>query len=676
MRLVIAEKPSLGRSIAQGLKAMNPNARSESGEGYIIVGQDIVTWCVGHILELAAPAHYNPIWEKWDINQLPIHVEKNDWILLPKEQTKGQLGLIRRLLKSPSDVLNRDVTLSEVINAGDPDREGQMLVDEVLEFFDWKGETKRVLIYDTTPAGIKKAFSSLRDNGEFKNLFEAAKCRSRADWLVGINFSRVASKRIGLVASIGRVQTPTLALIVKRDLLIEGHTASEFYTLHASVSTLASLGSKSIVSLTMDHEDPAMRITDKKEAERIAAALSGQQVAITVTEKQVREGAPLPYTLATFHKAGEAAFGWSAARSLQVLQELYEKKLVSYPRTACPYLPEEHAKNALSIADNLLGTGAFPKGAPLRSKMAPAPKVYNDKKVEEHHGVVPTMTLPGADLTTDQRNGWMLVATQFLRTLLPDYLSVEKNAQFAFEERVFKAKGHTALNLDACWRVLDLKPIEPSALPLEWGDGQRGPGRVQKVDRKVGKTTPPKRYTESTLVDDMIAVAKYVTHPQLKAILKENAGIGTPATHGAILETLKSRGYIEIVNEAPAGEEGKPGKGRKKVPYLRSTPFGRYLIQNMPPVLSDVGVTAVWEHQLDRIAKGEADSSEFMEKIANYVTKHVNGIREMSLPTPPAQIQPKAAIKKAKRPFPTKEPVQAKRGTRSSTRVNGRQNAQ
>lgn len=618
MRLFIAEKPSLGRAIAQGIKSRNPKLAAEQGDGFIKLGDDVVSWCFGHILELAPPAAYDVRWEKWDLANLPIAVSEDQWIVQPKDEAKAQLGLLRTLLSKAS----------VVVNAGDPDREGQLLVDEVLEYLGWKGQTKRVLIFDQTAKGIGKALDSMRDNHEFANLYAAALCRSRADWLVGMNFTRAASKRIGLTASIGRVQTPTLALIVKRDLLIEGHSKSYFYTLHAKTAAPIVIGERAATALVMSHEDDAMRITEKAEAERIAAAITGSNVRIQMQHKRVMEGAPKPFTLATFHKAGEAMHGWSATEALKVLQELYEKKLVSYPRTGCAYLPEDQAPFALEIATNLLATGMFPEAARLKTQMQPSKTVYNDKKVEEHHGVVPTQRALPDDLSPRLLAGWKLVAERFLCSLLPAYAALEKQVSFEAEGRVFKATAHTALNLDSSWRAVVPPKGENKSIPLDWADGAIGPGRVQAVELKQGSTTPPKRYTESSLVDDMEDVAKFVSDPRLKAILKENAGIGTPATQGAIIETLKARGYITTEKAT-------------KVTYLKSTPFGRYLIEHMPPILCDVGVTATWESQLDRIAKGEAASADFMVKIAGYVNKYVDVIRNRELPTPPAVTTPK-----------------------------------
>lgn len=621
MRLFIAEKPSLGRVIAQTL---GEGRGGQEFDGFIRTSRDtVVTWCFGHLLELAPPGHYDRRWEKWAIEHLPIDIGGDSWQLLPKGSAKKQLRTIR-------DLLN-DASL--VINAGDPDREGQMLVDEVLEYFNWRGETKRILIQDTTPAGVNKALKAIRSNTEFASLFAAAKCRSRADWLVGMNLTRAASTRIGLTASIGRVQTPTLALIVRRDRAIENHKTAVFYTLEAHAATADD-------ALVMLHDDASQRISDRKVAEAIASRLKGARVDLSVTEKPVTERAPLPHTLSTFHKAGEDRHGWSAKKALEILQSLYEKQLTSYPRTGCPYLPADQAVKAVPTAHGILKAGHVPSAAPVADLMAPSKRVYDDSKVEEHHGLIPTGRLPGEKLTEAEQQGWLIVVEQFLKSLLPDYKAARKEVSFEFEGRVFKAAGEQPLNLSQSWRVLepklgtDRKPIKPLRIAL--GDGERGPARVGQANVKQGKTTPPKPYTEASLVADMKSIHKFIEDPRLKSVLKETVGIGTEATHAAIIETLKDRQYITTK---------KPTRG--KTIHLHSTRFGRYLIDNTPGALADPGVTAAWEEELNRIAKGKSNPEAFMDRIGKYVAKHVHGIANTEFPEPP-KLQP-ATKKVAKR---------------------------
>jgi len=578
MRLIIAEKPSLARSVANGIDGVRLN-----GDGFIQIdapGQKpvMVTWCFGHLYELAEPDHYNPAWKKWRADLLPITIAPGQWKLLPKKDSKAQIQVIARLLKSAT----------EVVHAGDPDREGQMLVDEVLDELKWKGPTQRLLLHDTTPASVRKAFKKLQPNANFAPLYQAAQCRSQADWLVGLNLTRAASIKMGVTVSIGRVQTPTLALVVKRDMAIEGHTSNVFYTLRATVKTAKG-------DVVLVHETEHDRIADKS-------------VTLSVTEKEVTEHAPLPFTLPRFQKAAEAAYGWTAKKALDTLQKAYEGQLVSYPRTDCAYLPEEQAGQAVNIVKSILQAGYFGDARALVPHMQPSKRVYDDKKVAQHHGLTPTTKLP-TNVSAEVKQAWELVTGQFMKSLLPTYKAKARTIAFTHDGREFKATAETAINAETSWRALEPKENKVSLPVLP--DGSKG--KVSDVAVKQGKTTPPKPYTEATLIADMGNVHKFVDDPKLKALLKENAGIGTAATQGGIIETLKRRNYVEL-----------SGKGKTKT--LRSTELGRTVIARMPDALSNPGITALWEEQLGAIASGNANPTEFMTRIDVYVKRNLERI--------------------------------------------------
>lgn len=612
MRLFIAEKPSLARAIAGGLGKITGKS-----DHHIEVGHDYITWCYGHILELASPEAYDAGLARWSLEALPITVPADGWKLVVKPDAKSQFNAIGKLLRMAD----------EVVNAGDPDREGQMLVDEVLEAHRWSGKTSRILVANTTPEGVRAALKKIQPNANFRPLYEAAMCRSRADWLVGMNLTRAATKRIGPVTSIGRVQTPTLALVVQRDRAIEGHTSTSYYPLHAHIQTTQG-------AFVAVHDPKENRITDPKEAKAIAAALTGSRVPLTMVNKQERMHAPLPFVLSSFQAAAEEAYGWGAKESLEVLQSLYEKQLVTYPRTDCAYLPSELAGTARRMAEAIVATGLLPPVAEaLLPHMAPKPSIYDDSKVEEHHGVIPTLRMPGEDLSPKLRDGWRLVARRFLQTLLPHLIKDVSEVFFTHEERKFTSRGETPLNHAESWMALEPpKEKREDVPPLSL----RGPvtvGDVREVEIKQGKTTPPKRYTEASLIADMKSVAKFVDDPKLKAILKETSGIGTAATHAAIIETLKARQYITLV-----------GKGKTK--QIVSTPFGRYLIDNLPKALRDAGITAAWEDMLDQIAKGGADPGTFMARIEAYVAKYVQHMKTVELAPLPEEAQPQRSSAK------------------------------
>lgn len=617
-RLFIAEKPKVGQAIAKALRSMRPNAPATRGGdaenklAYFQIGNDVVTWAFGHVFELANPEEYDAKYERWDLEHLPIVIAQDEWKLRPSPGSINQVNVIKALLAKSA----------MVVNAGDPDREGQMLVDEILEFFRYTGPAQRLLMSDHTNQSVVRELGRMVDNARFANLFAAAKCRSRADWLLGLNLTRAATKKIGITAPMGRVKHPVLTLVVVRDRLIEGHKEQFFYTLHADVSLLAAPGSSSITMLEMSHEPSNNRITDEKQAKAIAAKVAGSVVDVAITNKHVARGAPLPFSLPTFQKEAETLFGWSAKKSLKTLQALYDQKFLSYPRTKCAYLPEEQAGMALGIADRILAQGWHAEAKPLRQHMAPSKSVYNDKKVEEHHGIVPTREVPGQELAGDERKAWELVARRFVASLLPALRVVVTEASFVADEREFKAVGEVPQNADASWVAFAPPPSQKHALPIKYPEDATAKGRVQDVKVKKGKTSPPERYTQATLIADMASVAKYVADERLRAVLTETSGIGTVATQADTIDKL-------LENMLLTEEQSRKKK------YIRSSDFGRYLVDHMPAVLGNVGVTASWEIQLDLIAKGQASPTDFMTKIERYVDRQVAAIKALTLPTPP-----------------------------------------
>jgi DNA topoisomerase-3 len=606
--LMIAEKPSMARQIAAAIDP-NPVSRAKQGVGWIETRHGRITWCFGHMLELAPPEHYKAEWGKWTLEHLPIQIPEADWTLRPKPSAEPQINCIRDLLK--------DAT--RVIHAGDPDREGQMLVDELLERLRWKGKTDRLMVYDLTPAGVREAMKKIQPNANFANLYVAAMCRARADWLVGMNLTRAATKRLGPKISIGRVQTPTLAMVVRRDLAIEAHVVQTFFTLQAAVANQA-------LTLSLVHDAENQRIFDRSDATRIAKAIEGTTVELSIETADELGRSPLPHTASSFHKEGEKLFGWSAKQAAELLQSLYDQQLVSYPRTDCAYLPSEQAKDALPLAQKLVDTALFPPSATLA--LAPKDRVYNDSKVEEHHGLTPTRKLPPADLDKREMEAWKLVARRFLASLAPDDRVSVTSVSFVGESRVFKTKGEVPLNREASWLSL-FPPKEEKNLPLPralFAAGQKPKVIVRQVEVKTGKTTPPKPYTEATLREDMSSAAKFVENAALKAMLKETDGIGTASTQPAIIETIKDRGYVVL-------------EGRGKTKVLRSTKLGRYVIKAMPPAPCDAGITAAWELRLKDIAKGAADPRDFMQRIDAFVAKHVEMLRTGPMPELPPDLK-------------------------------------
>jgi DNA topoisomerase-3 len=591
MRLVIAEKASVARAIAA------------------VVPQDVqVTHCVGHLLELADPATYDVKWKNWSVDVLPIRV--TDWKLVPKDKTRQQLSTVGALLKRAT----------EVIHAGDPDREGQLLVDEVLQYFGWRGPTKRMLVTDVHPDGLLKAWRNLKENADYQPLRQAAECRQRADWLVGMNLTRATTRLLsdGALVSIGRVQTPTLALVVRRHKAIAGFKEQIFYTLRAELS----LSGNRTLELKCE---PDPRITDERQAAALAKAVTGQSTTLQVRTEDKARRSPLPYKLGDFQKAAEHHFGWSLDKALKSLQSAYVAGWVSYPRSDCRYLPSDHKAGAVAIANTVASALGVP--GTLLANLTPRDRVYDSSKVKVHYGIVPTGAVPPANADADGLRAWKLVSLHYLRTLMPDecFRETVVTTQYAtaaaapYHQLLFKAKGETP-DGGTHWGQLDLDAILPpprkrkaAVLPPlklpRLSDGETA--ACVACTRSQGKTTPPKSYTEATLRDDMENVAKYATDPKMQAILKETLGIGTAATQAAIVQTLLARGFIATAKNGT----------------IDATPFGISVIDAIPPQLADPVLTAAWEKALGMIAEGDYSPAQFEQRVVALVDKHLAELR-------------------------------------------------
>ncbi|MCX8016297.1 MAG: DNA topoisomerase [Rhodocyclaceae bacterium] len=597
MRLIIAEKPSLGRSIAQALQqSFKPIKRGD--QTVALQGQDCtITWVFGHILELAQPHEYDARYKRWSTQDLPILIQ--DWKLVAKEP--AQLKLIGQLLRRAD----------EVVHAGDPDREGQLLIDEVLQHLGWRGKTLRLLPHATDEQSLRKAWSRLQPNEKFRPLYEAALCRQRADWLVGINASRAATLLLtsaNQLVPLGRVMTPTLALVVQRDRAIENFRPQTFWRVAVRVRDEAGHTAELLY-------DPQPHLLDRAKAEQILKALKpGSTAVLHVRTRRAQERAPLPWHLGDFQRAMQQACGTTLQQSLQILQHLYEQQLVSYPRTDCRYLPEEHKASAVALLLKTLpalGQQAAPVRA-LQASLQPKDYIYDNRKVAEHHGLVPTGKVEGLQqLTALQQRAYCLIVQHYAKTLLPhhDYEETELQLQAAGVE--FGAKGRRSLNWTSSWRLFE--PLKEEMLPpfahgcTVW---------LQAAELKQGTTTAPQRYTEATLAADMEAVAKYVTDERIKARLKETSGIGTAATRAAIVEKLKEKGMLQTQRKGKTAE-------------LISTPFGRQVVDAVPRILTDVGLTAAWEEALEAVAQQRYDAKEFIERVQRMVASLVQRMRKV-----------------------------------------------
>lgn len=588
MRLFIAEKPSLGRAIAEGL------GKDSSHEGYITCGNDTVTWCFGHLLELANPDDYDPALKKWDAKALPIIPEQ--WKLLPRKGVSKQLGVIKKLLKQ-ADV---------VVNAGDPDREGQLLVDEVLEHFEYAGDVKRIWLASLDEKSVATALNSLRDNKEYTTLSQAALARSRADWLTGINATRAMtllgrSKGMQGVLSLGRVQTPTLNLIVTRDQMIANFKPQKYAVVQATLNhENGSFKAQLQPSDDMPGLDEEGRLIDTAKAQAIAKEAEKQTGTIVESTSQIKTvHPPLPHCLSSLQKAASAKLNMSAKEVLDTAQSLYEKKLTTYPRSDCRYLPEEQFDDAKRILQALSSTRMYETANPeLKSK------AWNTKKITAHHAIIPTGQTK-AELSAKEEKLFDMICTAYvLQFHLPRTYEAKKIIS-EVAGYLWTTTGQTTL--EAGWTQFD-KPSEEQALPAVQKDDAVS-CVVSNVELK--QTKPPAKFTEGTLIAAMASIHRFIDDAEAKKTLKENEGIGTEATRAGIIETLKQRGYI---------------KADKK--NLVSTELGQNIIALTPDQVKGPITTALWESRLSAIADGSEKFATFMADQAHLLPILIKPITE------------------------------------------------
>ena len=588
MRLFIAEKPSLGRAIAEGL------GNGKKHEGYISCGNDTVTWCFGHLLELANPDHYDPALKKWDAKALPIIPE--EWKLLPRKGVAKQLNVIKRLLKK-TDV---------VVNAGDPDREGQLLVDEVLEHFGYVGNAQRIWLASLDEKSVATALSSLKDNKDYARLSQAALARSRADWLTGINATRAMtllgrSNGMQGVLSLGRVQTPTLNLIVTRDRTIANFKPQKYSVVQATLNhEKGSFKAQLQPSEDMTGLDEEGRLIDTAKAKTIAKEAKNQTGSIVeATSQKKTVHPPLPHCLSSLQKAASAKFGMSAKEVLDIAQRLYEKKLTTYPRSDCRYLPEEQFDDAKHILQALSSTPVFETANPeLKSK------AWNTKKITAHHGIIPTGQVP-TKIPAEEAKLFELISTTYaLQFHLPRTYEAKKIVS-EIAGYLLATTGQTTL--ETGWMKFDKQPEEQPLPAVEKNDA------ISCAESKVElkQTKPPAKFTEGTLVAAMASIHRFIDDAEAKKTLKENEGIGTEATRAGIIETLKQRGYI---------------KADKK--NLISTELGQNIIALTPEQLKDPITTALWESRLSAIAAGTEQFVTFMADQAHLLPILITPITE------------------------------------------------
>lgn len=606
MRLFIAEKPSVAKAIAGELGS------TSKGDGFIECGADKVTWCFGHLFELAEPDDYTPDdvptgsngKKMWRVEDLPIIPD--EWRLNPKDDTKKQLKVIGSLIKEASIV----------VNAGDPDREGQLLVDDVLLHFNCNKPVKRFWVSSQDSVSVQRGLNALKSNEEYLGWANAARARQRADWLIGMNLSRaftLRAKRGGSSAllSVGRVQTPTLALVVARDREIESFKSIPYHNVIATVKT-DSITFNAGWTPKEDQEglDAEGRLTNTVVADGIVNKVSGQSGTIKDYKQEPKKlNQPLAYSLSGITLAASNKFGYSAEDVLNACQSLYEThKLTSYPRTDCSYLPESQHADAPKVLEAVKHVN--PELAAIVGKCDQKIKsrTWDDKKITAHHGIIPTLHKGSKSSLSEKENKiYTLIVYSYLAQFYPVHEYLSSKVTIDIEGEIFEATGKviTKNGWKDIYQSNDEDDSEEDAQKLP--DLKIG-NSITCTDaiRKDSKTKPPKRYTEGTLGDAMENIHKYVTDAEHKKMLREGDGIGTPATRASIITELKKKGFLE--------EKGK---------NIISTLLGRSVIDALPEVVRSPVLTALYERMLKGIEQGTSTLDAFIEKQETFIRDQV-----------------------------------------------------
>jgi DNA topoisomerase-3 len=617
MRVFIAEKPALGQVIAEAL------GNGQRRNGFIQCGSDVVTWCVGHLLELSPPEVHNPAYKNWVAADLPLKLRPAQY--QPIEKTKDQLKVVGELISQAT----------EIVHAGDPDDEGQLLVDEVLVYFGNSSPVKRVLINDLNANAAHKALQNLRDNKEFHGLYLKALARSIGDQLYGFNMTRACTlaaqaKGVKSVLSVGRVQTPILGLIVNRFLANRSHAGAFFYNVAATVSVGSGSATTRLVVADDAPTDEKSRLIDQAYAEKIAQAC--HQAPATVAQATVEEkktSAPLPFALLDLQVHMSQAHGIDSEKTLALTQSLREKyKAITYNRSDCSYLSDEQFAEAPHTLDLL--SQALPDMAQVFTQVNSERKsrAFNASKVSAHTAIIPTaVRIDVSQLTEDERKVYLAIVKRYLAQFLPDKRFLSAEVRFDVAGSSFVARSTKVT--DPGWSVLiafdssadaDEDQAEPeaespfgvlSALQV----GQRGLCEDVKVSQE--KTKPPALYTEATLLKDLQRVAKYVRDPRIKQLLVErdngkageHGGIGTPATRAAMLGKLKERGFYAV-------------EKKKLIP----TPLGLAFIAALPSIATTPDMTALWHEQQQMIEAEELSVETFLDDLEGFIAYQVGSV--------------------------------------------------
>jgi len=647
MRLFLCEKPSQAKDIA---KVLGANRR---GEGCWLGPDLTVTWCIGHLLETAPPDAYDGRYKHWALSDLPIVPER--WKMQVKPKTASQFKAVKRLL----------LEASELVIATDADREGEMIARELVEHCRYRGPIQRLWLSALDDASIRKALAALKPGAETFSLYHSALGRSRADWLIGMNMSRLFTllgRQSGYqgVLPVGRVQTPTLRMVVDRDRSIADFVPVPYWAIEVQLHA-DGIPFTAQWRATEDACDEQGRCLSQPHAQQALHAMS-QASHAEVTKlrtERMREAPPLPFDLGTLQEICSKKFGLGAQETLDIAQALYEThKLITYPRSDCGYLPLSQHSEAPAIIAALGRSDA--SLAPLLAELQPPlrSRAWNDAKVSAHHGIIPTAAVTDLSrLVGKQRSVYTLIRARYLAQFLPNHEYDRTQADFDCAGQPLRATGKVIVETgwqrampEALTPARGREPTPAQALPtLHQGE------QCSVADARLKDlwTQPPKPFTEGDLIKAMKNVAKLVDDPRLKQKLKDTTGIGTEATRAGIIQGLLDRGYLI-----------KQGKALS----ASAAAFG--LIDAVPRAIADPGTTAIWEQALDMVQSGEMSLEEFVAKQSAWMRKQVERCRNLRLTiTGPASPAGNAAPwKKKRKAVSSKDAGASKRTARKTAR--------
>ena len=623
MRLFIAEKPSVAKAIAEELGVVRRDASSITCKD-----DNIVTWCFGHLLEQAEPDDYLPDniprtkkgKKIWRIQDLPIF--PSEWIVAPRDDAG-----VQRQLNAIGAFIKRADTL---VNAGDPDREGQLLVDEVIEHFNARQSVERFWVSAVDPASIRKGLKALKKNADYAGMRDAARGRSRADWLLGMNLSRAYTLfnqpqfGKGELIAVGRVQTPTLTMVARRDYAVRNFKPQPYLTISAQLSADVQSftakwkpaegqkgmdeGGKLLINL-----DIGKALIEKLSQEKTAAVLKAE----TKRKKALQ---PKAYSLADIQIEASRLFGYTAEDTLNICQSLYEEhKITSYPRTDCSFLPESQHADAPGVLAAIARTFPATAAAVAKADSKIKSPTFNDKKITAHHGIVPVAnSVPWDRLNDKEKNLYRLIAKRYIAQFYPVHEYDATEIQFNIGGENFTAKGNVVVKKG--WKALYATAPKPGDKKKKDAEDDQQLPALKKDDTadvlgitgKEAQTKPPAYFTEGTLIAAMENIWRSFDDEKLQTQLKEAGGIGTPATRAAIISELRRKTYLEA--------DGKT---------LHCTDLGRSLLKKVSPQIRSAVLTAKFEEKLKLVEKGDCNVNDFVADYEAFIRSELDKITDV-----------------------------------------------